>query len=260
MKKSILIISDGGGFMVDALANNIIKTAGLGVVRSNTDTDELRTKSESADIFLLYGGDHLRDASEALTYIDSVCREKNKTLIVVGYDSELEEAERHISAEAISRKVPRPFDMRKLAAEIGAMTIDESGERAEGAKHILLVDDDSTYLKLMQSWLSPYYDLTVVNSGMQAITYIANNTPDLILLDYDMPITPGSQVYEMIKSEPASAKIPVIFLTGRSDRDSVGKVMNLKPEGYLLKSMKKQDIVDAVNRFFIKQERMNDNY
>ena len=65
-----------------------------------------------------------------------------------------------------------------------------------------------------------------------------------------MPTTPGPQIMEMIKSEPNFASIPIIFLTGKSDRESVMKVMALKPEGYILKSMGKNDIVGAVNRFF----------
>ena len=94
------------------------------------------------------------------------------------------------------------------------------------------------------------YRITAVKSGMQAITYIASHTPDLILLDYEMPITPGSQIMEMIRSEPNSAEIPIIFLTGKSDRESVMNVMRLKPEGYLLKSMHKEDIITAVDNFF----------
>ncbi len=86
---------------------------------------------------------------------------------------------------------------------------------------------------------------------MQAITYIANHKPDLILLDYDMPITPGPQVMEMIRSEFDSSEIPIIFLTGKSDRESIMRVMKLKPQGYLLKTMSRDDIVAAIDNFFI---------
>jgi DNA-binding NarL/FixJ family response regulator len=104
---------------------------------------------------------------------------------------------------------------------------------------------------MLQSWLSDKYRITAVKSGMQAITYIANHKPDLILLDYDMPITPGPQVMEMIRSEFDSSEIPIIFLTGKSDRESIMRVVNLKPQGYLLKSMSSDDIVAAIDNFFI---------
>ena len=102
----------------------------------------------------------------------------------------------------------------------------------------------------MQEWLSMKYNITITRSGMQAITYIANHTPDLILLDYDMPITPGPQVMEMIRSEHTASEIPIIFLTGKSDRESVMTVMALKPQGYLLKTMSKEQIMESIDHFF----------
>ena len=85
------------------------------------------------------------------------------------------------------------------------------------------------------------------------------NQPDLILLDYDMPITPGPQVMEMIRSEHSAAEIPIIFLTGKSDKESVMTVMALKPQGYLLKTMSKEEIVEAVDHFFETKKWKNAN-
>ena len=254
VEKNILLISDGGGFMIDALANNLKKIADFGVVKVSPSVDEIMNGSNSCDIFLLYLGEYVHEATDVLTYLKDICGENKKFLCVIGYDKEIEAATKVIPSTMITRIFPRPFDMRKLAEEIDGVTSVNNVTIPEKAKHILLVDDDGAFLKMMQTWLSPMYHVTIVNSGMQAITYIANNTPDLILLDYDMPITPGPQVLEMIRSEPASAKIPVIFLTGKADRESVTNVMRLKPEGYLLKTMKKQDIVDSVNHFFITKE------
>ena len=85
---------------------------------------------------------------------------------------------------------------------------------------------------------------------MQAITYIAKNIPDLILLDYEMPVTNGPQVLEMIRSENTTADIPVIFLTGKDDKESVTKVLALKPQGYILKSAGRQKLVGQIEEFF----------
>lgn len=117
-------------------------------------------------------------------------------------------------------------------------------------KSILLVDDDATFLKMVKDWLSDSYRVTIVSSGMQAITYIAKNTPDLILLDYEMPITTGPQVLEMIRSESATSTIPVIFLTGKDDKESVTKVLALKPEGYILKNTGKKKLLEQIANFF----------
>ncbi len=115
--------------------------------------------------------------------------------------------------------------------------------------HLLLVDDDPLYLKMVRGWLSEKYLITVVKSGVQALAYLEGHTADLILLDYDMPGMSGSQVFEQIRQNPATAGIPVIFLTGRSDRESVERVMGQSLEGYLLKTMNRDSIVNAIDSF-----------
>ena len=55
---------------------------------------------------------------------------------------------------------------------------------------------------------------------------------------------------EMIRSEPGSSDIPIIFLTGKSDKASVMSVMALKPQGYMLKTMTKEQILETVDNFF----------
>lgn len=121
----------------------------------------------------------------------------------------------------------------------------------------MLVDDDLTFLNMMQAWLSMKYRITAVRSGMQAITYIANHTPNLILLDYDMPVIQVPQLMEMMRSEAGSSRIPIIFLTGKSDKESVMNVMKLHPDGYLLKSMTKEQIAGAIDNFFATKKWQN---
>jgi len=75
----------------------------------------------------------------------------------------------------------------------------------------------------------------------------------LILLDYEMPVTSGPQVLEMIRSETKVDRVPVMFLTGKGDRESVLKVLALKPEGYLLKSLNREQILTSVSEFFEKK-------
>lgn len=90
--------------------------------------------------------------------------------------------------------------------------------------------------------------------GAMAIKYLAMSHPDLVLLDYEMPICDGRQVLEMIRAEAEFSDVPVIFLTGKNDRESVMKATALKPEGYLLKSMEPAQIVHAIDEFFEKKK------
>ena len=107
-------------------------------------------------------------------------------------------------------------------------------------------------LFLAKGWLNSKYKVTIVNSGMQAITYIAKNMPDLILLDYEMPITDGPKILEMIRTETGTSDLPVFFLTGKSDKESVAKVLKLKPQGYILKTAGRQEVLQQIEDYFIR--------
>ncbi len=123
------------------------------------------------------------------------------------------------------------------------------GERAAAGRHLLLVDDDPLYLKMVRGWLADKYMITAVKAGSQALAYLEGHTADLILLDYEMKEMNGPEVFERIRKNPATAAIPVIFLTGRSDRESIQRVMVQSPEGYLLKTMDRDSIVKAIDQF-----------
>ena len=109
-------------------------------------------------------------------------------------------------------------------------------------------------LRSVKSWLEDKYQVILANSGAMAIKYLAMNHPDLILLDYEMPVCDGRQVLEMIRSEPDFSTVPVIFLTGKNDKESVMKVTALKPDGYLLKTMEPEKLHQAIDEFFEKEE------
>ena len=144
----------------------------------------------------------------------------------------------------------RPVDLKKLVQSVDK--ISQSVNNNEFKRNILLVDDDTTFLKMMKNWLEKYYRVTIVTSGTQALMYLADNKPDLILLDYEMPVTSGPQVLEMIRSETKVGKVPVMFLTGKSDKESIVKVLALKPDGYLLKSLNSDQILATLSQFFSK--------
>lgn len=119
-------------------------------------------------------------------------------------------------------------------------------------KKILLVDDSNFMLKTLQNLFNHDYEVATAKSGLSAIRSITLDKPDLILLDYEMPICNGSQVFAMIRSEKEFVDIPVIFLTNKVDKESVKKVIALKPEGYLSKSQPPESIKKEIDHFFKK--------
>lgn len=119
-------------------------------------------------------------------------------------------------------------------------------------KKILIVDDSTFILKTMQRLLGSDYEIMTATSGMSAIRSIVLDKPDLVLLDYEMPVCKGSQILEMIRSEEEFVDIPVIFLTSRVDKEGVQKVLEFKPNGYLSKSLSPEVIKKEIDNFFRK--------
>ncbi len=119
-------------------------------------------------------------------------------------------------------------------------------------KKILVVDDSEFVLRAMEELLGKDYEVMLAKSGIASIRSITLNRPDLVLLDYEMPVCDGSQVLEMIRAEEDFANIPVIFLTSRVDKESIKKVLALKPAGYLSKSLDPLDVKKEINKYFEK--------
>jgi CheY-like chemotaxis protein len=83
------------------------------------------------------------------------------------------------------------------------------------AKRILLADDSLTIQKVVELTFSDAdYDLVCVSNGQRAIEKVAEQAPDLILADVVMPEKNGYEVCEAIKANPATARIPVVLLSG----------------------------------------------
>lgn len=97
--------------------------------------------------------------------------------------------------------------------------------------------------------------MAVAESGVAAIRTITLNRPDLVLLDYEMPVCDGKQTLEMLRSDDVFADLPVIFLTGRRDPGSMIEVMPLNPAGYLLKHLKPEEIKKEIDHFFEKRKK-----
>ena len=66
------------------------------------------------------------------------------------------------------------------------------------------------------------------------------------MLDYEMPVVDGPQVFQMLRQEQSTKHIPVVFLTGVGTREGVERVMALKPDGYILKSTTRDSLLDSI--------------
>lgn len=133
------------------------------------------------------------------------------------------------------------------------LKLDQKGETGQQVdederKKVLVVDDDPTMLRSIKSMLENKFQVTIANSGMKALKSIGKNRPDVILLDYEMPVCDGRQTLAMIRSDEDIADIPVIFLTSVNDKEMIHAVLELLPAGYLLKPPIPGRLIDTIQK------------
>lgn len=113
--------------------------------------------------------------------------------------------------------------------------------------HILIVDDDKNMLKMLRMFLADDYTVTMVDSGKLALEAVIKKTPDLILLDYMMPLFDGPHVLEIIRKREESKNVPVLFLTSVTEREKILECLSLNPQGYLVKPVSREELLQRVD-------------
>lgn len=115
-------------------------------------------------------------------------------------------------------------------------------------KCILVVDDSVTMLKTINRYLHEDYEVATAPNGKVALKYLEKKKADLILLDYEMPDENGPEVLEKLRKNPATMDIPVVFLTGVTERAKIAQALAQKPQGYLLKPVEQKKLFAMIEK------------
>lgn len=121
--------------------------------------------------------------------------------------------------------------------------IDPTTDKAEVPPRILIVDDERHNVELLKLMLTPEgYLLLTASNGEEALGLLADQQPDLILLDVMMPGMDGYVVAGKIKENPATRNIPVIMLTALDDRNAKMLGLNAGAEDFLTKPLDRAEL------------------
>ncbi len=115
-------------------------------------------------------------------------------------------------------------------------------------KTILAVDDSVINLKAIKRLLSDRYKVIAVSSAADALLYLKAARPDLILLDVLMPEMDGFQMMEIMKENPATADIPVIFLTADNDKEKELKGFRMGAMDFIVKPFEPDIVLSRIEK------------
>ncbi|MBO4900604.1 MAG: response regulator [Lachnospiraceae bacterium] len=248
-KRNVVIACKSKGYLVSNLIDQFDKDT-YNIIRVN-NVASMNTIIDRVDACLLYLDEELLEDSQLLIFIRDKATEDDFPLFVLGDPQEISTIKDVIPSTMVGQEFERPINVKNVVSDIHKYLLEHTGVQR---KIILAVDDSGVMLNSIKNWLGDKYQVLLADSGLTAVKSITITRPDLIILDYEMPVIDGKQVLEMIRSERDFADIPVIFLTGRQDKESIIDVMALKPEGYLLKTMKPYAVRQYIDEFFIKRD------
>ncbi|HBA89211.1 MAG TPA: diguanylate cyclase response regulator [Geobacter sp.] len=130
-------------------------------------------------------------------------------------------------------------------------------EAEERRQKILIVDDTPANIEILYKILKKEYDILFAKNGKDGIRMVREQAPDLILLDIMMPGMDGYEVCAVLKADPATAKIPVIFVTAMVNEEDEAKGLLCGAIDYVTKPIT-PSIVLARVRNHLKLKRSTD--
>jgi CheY-like chemotaxis protein len=112
---------------------------------------------------------------------------------------------------------------------------------------ILIVDDLPENLQILGNTLREQgFQIAFATNGKQALTIAASKKPELVLLDMSMPEMDGLTVCRKLKENPITKNIPVIFLTARTESESIRKALSIGAIDYIVKPFNTSELINRI--------------
>lgn len=119
----------------------------------------------------------------------------------------------------------------------------------ERRKHVMIIDDDPRQMNVIKEYLHEKYDVATAISGKIAYRFLEKKQTDLILLDFEMPEENGPEVLRKLREMNLIENVPVLFLTGATEKEKIHQALALRPQGYLLKPIDKEKLLGNIEKF-----------
>ena len=136
-----------------------------------------------------------------------------------------------VSQETLIEKVNEAYNNRKIKKD---------------KPTILMIDDDMSFLKQMNNLIKEHYNVIMINSAKLAISYMSSHTPDVIILDYQMPLYNGANMLNIFQRSNRQRNIPVIILSGTLNRKALENCFPYNPFAFLAKPVEKELLIENI--------------
>jgi len=193
------------------------------------------------------------DGYEAIKSLKADERYVEIPVIFLTGNSDRESVVKGLSLGAVDYVI-KPFSASKLVESIEGhlnpkKRKDSSQEEENDNKpSVLVVDDVSSMLRAMQYALSDRYKVYILSKSEDVMDFLRTKTPDLILLDYVMPVLNGFDLIPMIRALPDFKETPIIIVTTEGTMEHVNEAMSLGASDFMVKPFKPKELNDKVGK------------
>lgn len=111
---------------------------------------------------------------------------------------------------------------------------------------IYMVDDEPDFQTIVRSWLEPKYAPVSLKDGDELLGALKSGTPDLVILDLNLPGADGFELCRRIRATPGLERTPVLFLTGSHEYADYRRNMRAGGNGYITKPVGRRQLLSAV--------------
>lgn len=242
-------VSAGAGVVADIVAAEKARMAAVAAEPKPWQADSaamvreiLKARSSRAEE---EEDEYTRGMNKAVVFAEAV--QSTKVHAAPAHTVKIDDAyKRRQLAKSLERGEKKMQEIQKALEVVLHAKIRRLEESKKNRKKILVVDDDATTLKTIQHYLQDFYDITLVNSGRQAIDYVVRHKTDLLIIDYRMPMLDGAMTLQSVRYQPNGRSEPALFLTAHTDTETVQRCIKAGAQGIIPKPVSQETLMSAV--------------
>ncbi len=180
---------------------------------------------------------------DGLALLEELAKEQNPVPVVVftaqeSFSDRLEVA--RLGAQSFLQK---PISPRKVIEAIAKVRPQTSTPEAK----LLIVDDDPQMLDFLRILLTPWgFQLTLLDDPKQFWQTLQETTPDLLILDIEMPEINGIELCQVVRNDPDWSELPILFLSVHQDAETIERVFTIGGDDYVNKPIIGSELIARV--------------
>lgn len=140
--------------------------------------------------------------------------------------------------------------VKVVKANVGLLGKHPDEENARPYRQILIVEDDADTANAYAGMVTALgYKATIVNRTGDAMRFIASEVPDSVLIDWDMPDFPGTEICRMIKSDMANVHVPIFAISKDTDEKTIKSALEAGADVFLGKPVGINELMQGLQKF-----------